>query len=313
MDLSILIPVYNWDVTLLLRKILDEINEFSLDGKVEVIVVDDCSTATDILRDNDKFIEENRHPYLHYRRLDRNTGRSVVRNILTEQAQGEFVLFLDCDVLPDSGRFIQEYLKYVRRNDHDVVCGGISYTSRIMHGKDYDFCVYFGKKKEVKAAEARNVEPWRHILTSNVMVRMSTFRKTPFNEQFIGYGYEDIEWGLRLADRWKVLHIENTASHLGLVSKSAALDKMRKAVPNYLLLRRQYPAAFTAATVGKLAQALTILPEKILTALDRLFEQVIRNNAGSGFVAFILFQLNYSVLLAKELRKELRDHDRQFP
>ena len=54
------------------------------------------------------------------------------------------------------------------------------------------------------------------------------FGMTPFNEQFTGYGYEDIEWGLRLANRWKVQHIENTASHLGLVTKSAALEKMRR-------------------------------------------------------------------------------------
>ncbi len=303
MDLSILIPVYNWNVSLLLRKILDEIAEFSLEKRVEVIVLDDCSSVEDVLLNNEKFIKENQHPYLHYNRLDHNMGRSVVRNILTEQAQGEFFLFLDCDVLPDSGRFIQEYLKYVRRNNHDVVCGGISYTSRIMQGRDYDYCVYFGKKKEVKAADARNLEPWRHILTSNVMVRMSTFQETPFNEQFIGYGYEDIEWGLRLAGRWKVLHIENTASHLGLVSKSAALDKMRKAVPNYLLLRKNCPAAFAAATVGKIARAFTILPEKILTLLDWFFAKAFLHSVTSGIVAFSLFQLDYSVLLAKGLKK----------
>ena len=45
MNLSILIPVYNWNVTLLLRKILDEIEKFSLDSRVEVIVLDDCSTC----------------------------------------------------------------------------------------------------------------------------------------------------------------------------------------------------------------------------------------------------------------------------
>lgn len=305
MDLSILIPVYNWNVTLLLRKILDEINGFSLDGKVEVIVLDDCSTAADILRDNEKFVEENRHAYLHYRRLDRNTGRSVVRNILTEQARGDFFLFLDCDVLPDSGRFIRNYLEYVQRNDHDVVCGGISYTSRILQGKEYDFCVYFGKRKEVRAAQERNIEPWRHLLTSNIMVRKSTYRDVPFNVRFVGYGYEDIEWGIRLAESWRVRHIENTASHLGLVSKATALDKMRKAVPNYLLLRRQYPEAFAVATVGKLAQTLTILPEKILTDLDRFFTQAFFAYSWPGTVAFVLFQFNYSVLLAKELKKEM--------
>ena len=51
-------------------------------------------------------------------------GRSVIRNILTEQAQGEFFLFLDCDVLPDSEHFMRDYLEYVQRNDRDVVCGG---------------------------------------------------------------------------------------------------------------------------------------------------------------------------------------------
>ena len=305
MDLSILIPVYNWNVTLLLRKILDEINGFSLDGKVEVIVLDDCSTAADILRDNENFVEENRHAYLHYRRLDRNTGRSVVRNILTEQAQGDFFLFLDCDVLPDSGRFIRNYLEYVQRNDHDVVCGGRSYLTRILPGTEYDYYEYFGKRKEVKSAEVRNAMPWRHILTSNVMVRKHVYRAVPFNEQFIGYGYEDIEWGIRLAKQWSILHIDNTASHLGLISKATAHEKMQQAVPNYLLLRRQYPAAFAVATVGKLAQTLTILPEKMLSALDRFFTQAFLTYSWPGIVAFILFQFNYSVLLAKELKKEM--------
>jgi len=306
MDLSILIPVYNWNATLLLRKILDEINGFTLDGKVEVIVLDDCSTAAEILRDNEKFIAENQHAFLHYRRLDRNTGRSAVRNILTEQAQGDFFLFLDCDVLPDSGCFIRNYLEYVDRNDHDVVCGGISYTSRILQGKEYDYCEYFGKRKEVKAAEVRNAVPWRYILTSNVMVRRNAYREIPFNEQFVGYGYEDIEWGIRLAGRWRVLHIDNTASHLGLVSKTTALKKMRTAVPNYLLLRNRYPAVFAAATVGKIAQVFTILPERILTVLDRFFAKAFLNSATSGIVAFTLFQLDYSILLAKGLKKGIQ-------
>lgn len=312
MNLSILIPVYNWNVTLLLRKILDEVNGCSLDATVEVIVLDDCSTAAEILFDNEKFIEENQHGYLHYHRLDHNTGRSVVRNILTEQAQGDFFLFLDCDVLPDSKDFIRKYLEYVKRNDHDVVCGGRSYHTRILQGTEYDYYEYFGKRKEVKSAEVRNAMPWRHILTSNVMVRKSVYRAVPFNEQFIGYGYEDIEWGIRLAEHWRILHIENTASHLGLISKATAFEKMRQAVPNYLLLRRQYPAAFAVATVGKLAQTLTILPEKMLTSLDRFFAQSFLNKAGSGIVAFLLFQLNYSVILAKELKKELRSNDQSF-
>ena len=240
---------------------------------------------------------------MHYSQLDRNMGRSAIRNFLTEQAQGEFLLFLDCDVLPDSEHFVRNYLEYVQRNDCDVVCGGISYMSRVLQGTEYDFCVYFGNKKEVKTAYARNVEPWRHILTSNVMVRKSTFRMTPFNEQFTGYGYEDIEWGLRLANRWKVQHIENTASHLGLVTKSAALEKMRAAVPNYLLLRKRYPAAFTTATVGKIASTFTILSKKLLALLDRFFAKIFLLSPTSGFVAFILFQLDYSVLLAKELKK----------
>lgn len=305
MDLSILIPVYNWNVTMLLRKILDEINGFSLDDKVEVVVLDDCSTAADILRDNEKFVAENQQAYLHYRRLDQNAGRSVVRNILTERAQGDFLLFLDCDVLPDSGRFIRNYLEYVNRNDHDVVCGGRSYLTRILPGTEYDYYEYFGKRKEVKAAEVRNAMPWRHILTSNVMVRKHVYRAVPFNEQFIGYGYEDIEWGIRLAKQWSILHIDNTASHLGLISKATAHEKMHQAVPNYLLLRRQYPAAFAVSTVGKLAQTLTILPEKMLTALDRIFAQAFLTYSWPGIVAFTLFQFNYSVLLAKELKKEM--------
>jgi hypothetical protein len=172
-----------------------------------------------------------------------------------------------------------------------------------MDGPQYDYHAYLGNRKEVKAASERNKEPWRHVLTSNIMVRKSVFLGTPFDERFTGYGYEDIEWGVRLAEKYRILHIDNTASHLGLVSKAKAYEKMCNSVPNYLLLRELCPAAFGASAISRLVGILTGFNVALLDLLGRsLKRRFLECRSGNRF-AFVLFQLNFAVLLARALKR----------
>ena len=183
-----------------------------------------------------------------------------------------------------------------------MVCGGVSYRTRLLTGPEFDYHAYLGNRKEVKPAALRNQVPWRHILTSNIMVRKRVFQATPFDERFTGYGYEDIEWGVRLARQYRILHIDNTASHLGLVSKASAYQKMCNSVPNYLLLRELCPQAFAASAISKLVGLLTGCRVGLLNLLDRSLKRrflACRDNR----LAFILFQLNFAVLLARALKE----------
>lgn len=303
--LSILIPVYNWDLSPLLKAILAEIDAFDLSREVGVIVIDDSSSDARLLAGNAAFIAAHGRPFLKCRALGSNVGRSAIRNMLADEAHGEFLLFLDCDVLPDAPDFIRNYLSHAKGDGFDVVCGGISYRTRVMKGAEYDYHAYLGNKKEVKAAAVRNLAPWRHILTSNIMVRKSVFQTTHFDERFTGYGYEDIEWGVRLAEKFRVLHIDNTASHLGLVTRAKAYEKMRNSVPNYLLLKELCPEAFAASAISKVVGPLTSCSISLLNLLDRSLKGLFLESA-SDRLAFVFFQLNFAVLLAGSLKEHPR-------
>lgn len=303
--LTVLIPVYNWDVSALLLRIVEEADRFGLGGRIEVLVLDDGSSDLALLAGNDAFCSEHQRPYLEYTRLGRNVGRSAVRNLLAARGRGDFLLFLDCDVLPDSDRFLRDYLEWAEGDEFDVVCGGVSYRTRVMNGPEFDYHAYLGQRKEVKPAAERNAAPWRHILTSNIMLRKSVFQATPFNERFTGYGYEDIEWGVRLAEKFSILHIDNTVSHLGLVTKSRTYEKMRHSVPNYLLLKELCPHAFAASAIRKVVDPLTRCSDTALNLLDRSLKWCFLKCANNR-LAFLFFQLNFAVLLAGSIREGCR-------
>lgn len=303
MQLSILVPVYNWDLSLLLNSILREIEEFALQDRVEVVVMDDSSTDAELVAKNAAFLSGKVRPYLRFSRLERNAGRSAIRNMLAAEAVGNFLLFLDCDVAPDAPDFIRIYLSHAESNGFDVVCGGISYRTRVLNAPEFDYHAYLGNRKEVKAAAERNQAPWRHILTSNIMVRKSVFQSTPFDERFTGYGYEDIEWGVRLAASFKILHIDNTASHLGLVTKARTYEKMRDSVPNYLLLKALCPEAFNASDISRLVNLLELSGRWFLHKMDWILKRWFLSARLSNRLAFVVFQVNFAVLLALALKE----------
>jgi len=304
-QLTVLIPVYNWSVSSLALSLIEESDHFKLWGKVEVIFLDDNSSDAAISAQNEALFSEHQRECLEHLRLKRNAGRSSVRNMLAAKAKGEFLLFLDCDVLPDNKRFLRNYLEYVELGEFDVVCGGRSYRTRVMSESDYDYHAYMGNRKEVKSASDRNKAPWRFILTSNVMVRKSLFQSTRFDERFTGYGYEDIEWGVRLAEKFRILHIDNTASHLGLVTKATTYEKMRNSVPNYLLLKDLCPEAFAASAISKVVGPLTSCSISLLNLLDRSLKGLFLEST-SDRLAFVFFQLNFAVLLAGFLKEHSR-------
>lgn len=306
--LSVLIPLYNWNASSLALRLIEEADASSLWGDIELLLLDDGSSDSSSLAGNDAFFSEHRRSHLEYSHAGRNLGRSAIRNLLAGRAEGDYLLFLDCDVLPDGDRFLRDYLKHAEAGDFDVVCGGVSYRTRILMGAEYDYHAYLGNKKEVKAAALRNQSPWRHILTSNIMVRKSVFQTTSFDERFTGYGYEDIEWGVRLAEKFRILHIDNTASHLGLVTRAQAYDKMRKSVPNYLLLKDLCPEAFFASAISRVVGPLTSCGTSLLNLLDRTLKSLFLKSK-SDRLAFIFFQLNFAVLLAGSLKERSRADD----
>lgn len=113
MKISIIIPNYNGEHLLRenLPKVIGAAEEYR-DGKIEIIVVDDCST--------DKSVESIKHyvPIIKNKNIklklienDKNAGFSSTVNHGVKEADGEIVILLNTDVAPEKD-FLEPLLKY---------------------------------------------------------------------------------------------------------------------------------------------------------------------------------------------------------
>lgn len=294
--LSILIPVYNWDIGPLLTALAAQVLALAPGRQVEIIVLDDGSTA----KFTNKAVAD-QLLFVRYEESAVNKGRAETRNALLLQAQGLYVLFLDADMLPDRHDFIQTYLAEAQQGG-EIVCGGISYQQHDKPAPEYSFYLYKSHRTEALSSVLRAVTPWRYLFTSNIMVRREIMQTVRFDARFTGYGFEDIEWGVRLGDNFTIRHIENTCSHMGLMTKQHLLAKMRDSIPNYALLLALHPVETGHCGAAALAFFVKWLPAELLMAgdwlLNRLFAWLPWN-----WPLFLIFQCDKALLLAQELKK----------
>ena len=298
-DLSIIIPVRNWDLGFLVDKLMAEIDSRGYENRLEIIIVDDHSAA-EYRTVNRRHVKGS--GCISYNELPGRIGRAAIRNDLLDRASGEYLLFLDADVIPDSPDFLQSYFDCIKRQEK-VVCGGVSYKSRVLDDKKFDFYLYKGKRTEWLPAETRQKTAWRYLFTANVLIKRSVLDRISFDERFSGYGYEDIEWGIRIDKAVGVLHIDNSCSHLGLVEKKAAFSRMRESMQNYLLLQTLHPEVFEQAGIQSVVNRLQRLPALLLTVMDKICSAVFYLSPWV-VLSFYCFQLDKAVLLARACRTE---------
>jgi len=300
-DLTIVVPVLDWDISLLVSALVNEIHGQGLEERVRILIGDDGSSPP-VLAANRAAVAG-----VGFITLIENAvrlGRAANRNRLLERVPEGLVLFLDADMLPDSDMFLTTYLRE-RERGGPVLCGGYSYRTRILSGRRYDLYLYKGKKTEWLPADRRQRHPWRYLFTGNVLVDREVLARVPFDESFTGYGYEDIEWGIRLEREVGIRHIDNPCSHLGLVDKEEALERMKRSLVNYLHLRRRHPREFGATGVSAPLSVLVRLPLPLLERLDRMLS-VLYGALSWPRGAFLCFQLDKAVGLAILMRRQER-------
>lgn len=114
--MSIIIPTYNRDDSLpkVLSKLLSQ-EDMLRDNNVEILVVDDGST--DRTREiADEFAEKFSLNFRYFHQ--ENTGSASARNLGIKEAQGEILLFLDCDIIP-TVNLVSEHLKFHKKYPQD--------------------------------------------------------------------------------------------------------------------------------------------------------------------------------------------------
>jgi len=263
--LSILIPVYNFNIV----KLAGEIHNQAVGSGVafEILILDDGSGLSNK--------EENRiagsWKDVRYEELETNIGRARIRNKMAGMARFPWLLFLDCDSRIERPDYIVTYLALCKAVA--VICGGRTYSDRKPEDPAQYLRWYYGRKREQKSAADRNRRPWNSFMTNNFAIARSVFDRVTFDESIDKYGHEDTFFGFELQRRnIPVIHIDNPLDHIGLESNTEFLEKTREGVSNLIMLAHHKTAYKNEMVSGiKLLRHFTWLQRSRLLALFQLF------------------------------------------
>ncbi|MCD2260091.1 glycosyltransferase family 2 protein [Psychroserpens luteolus] len=229
--LSVLIPVYNYDIRPLVNTLHEQLTSAQI--SFEIICIDDCSKA-DISSINSE-IQQLAHTSYHV--SSSNKGRVATRHALAVQASFDWLLFLDADVLPTSDTFVSNYLTYLT-SDYDAVYGSFAYKKEAPQ-PDFVLRWTYGQSKEQVKADIRNKKPYKITISANFLIRTSVFKHINSKITYKGYGYDNYFGSLLKTEKSKICHIDNEVFHLGLESNTSYLNKVEQSVDTLLKLDNQ--------------------------------------------------------------------------
>ena len=192
---SIIIPSYNrrHDLCRCIDSVLIQATV-----SLEIIVVDDCSED-----DTREFLSV-KYPDVRLISCKRRYGPSHLRNLGLKTAKGEFILFLDSDVVLPRADIVRRMVEILSRDGSIGEIGGeISVYRNIMDeaiGKRRDF---FGKNHDIISTEDERAEDrlkkCTYLATCNCMVRKSVAFKVGGFDPYYRFGGEDTDFGYRIS------------------------------------------------------------------------------------------------------------------
>ena len=227
-ELSVLIPIYNYDVIKLVNSLLEQCR--ALTSRFEILLYDDASEEK--FRYRHRYLNE--EPEIRYVEMRQNVGRAAIRNCLAQDANFRYLLFLDNDsALPDDG-FVERYWECPE--EADVLIGGTIYESAPPSDM-YMLRWHYGKEREERRASVRNKNPYQSLTLNNMLIRKEVYLKYQLSTDITGYGHEDTKFGWEMEKaEVRVKHINNPVIHLGLEPATDFLKKTRQAVKNLFQL-----------------------------------------------------------------------------
>lgn len=251
-----LIPFLRDDPTRLLRA-LDGAND------VELIVLDD-GTNDDVLATRvAEAVLAVSTPARFVRRL-RNEGRAGSRNRLSRHARGTHLLFLDSDMLPDHRAYLDVWLRLIASRAPAIAFGGLSTDPVPEPRRDQAVARALAQVSDCRIAMYRSKLPEKHVFTSNLLVRRDVFAAEPFDESFKGWGWEDVEWAMRVGRRHPILHVDNPAVHLGLDTPEVIARKYEQSAENFGRMLAAHHDAVRRYDIYRVAWLLKWLPVRAL-------------------------------------------------
>ena len=196
--ISVIIPTFN-RIDLLIR-VLKALEKQSVNLDLfEVIVVDDGST------DKTEFAVmlflKNTPLKLRYY-YQKNKKQGAARNLGIRKAHRPILLFVGDDILPDKN-FIENHINFYRHLENPEMSAVIGYTTWPLEMRVTPFMKYigeYGHQFGYSLINGNGPLRFNFYYTSNLLLPLSALHLLEhwFDEDFNGYGWEDIELGFRL-------------------------------------------------------------------------------------------------------------------
>jgi len=225
MKISVCIPIYNFDVRELVDDLKKEIKNQSIDA--EIVLIDDASEENFRQINN-----ELQNKVEQFVLLEKNIGRSRIRNLFLNYTKGDFLLFLDCDVKIDDKNFLSNYLKEIDQNRGVEVLYG---NFKIDPAHSGTLRNRYSVEKEIFSVERSS--DFALLKTVNFIIKRNVLEKFPFNEVLLNYGYEDFVFAKTLEfSKVKFSAIQNPVIHFDDASNEDFLNKTKTAIDSLCLL-----------------------------------------------------------------------------
>ena len=265
--LSVLTPFYRYDPGAMLAALANAPRD------VEIVLLDDGSCSATLLSSVVAAAERTGAP-VRIVVWENNRGRAEARNRLITEARGEYVLFLDADMIPDSPRFLHAWLSLIQSQRPFTAFGGLS-VANVSPTSETALHHDLFARSDCLPAHVRQRRGAQAVASANLLVRRDFLRAAPFDEHFTGWGFEDVDWALSAARRAPILHIDNSATHAGLDDVDALMRKSAEAGPNFARLAAKHPESVARFAAHRMARVLKLAPMR--AELRKLFAWLARD------------------------------------
>jgi len=284
MQISVVIPTYNRAAVL--KECIYSLNKQDLPkNQFEVIIVDDGS-RDDTAKIAKDIIRELNGMNITYVR-QKNKGQGIARNTGIRKAKGEVILLIGDDLMATKD-LLSEHLKihFLHPEDNAAVLGFTSWDPRLHLSPVMKWMVngssvlgkFGGHQFAYEKLRGKEEADYNFFYTINISLKRNILQKYPFDPEFSGYGWEDIELGYRLQKKTGMKIYYNPQAigyHYHVINEPEMLERMYNIGKASWIIHNKYPELRKVPSGGKLillriiSSSITILMLNILRIVSQ--------------------------------------------
>jgi glycosyltransferase involved in cell wall biosynthesis len=261
--ISVCLPICRHDISPLLTALA----ACTASGLIEIIVYDDGSRDHALLASMEAVAGQTRAA-VRIVSAHASLGRAAARNAAIAHARADWILLLEPDTQLETKGFVEAYLDAIDRMDQPALIAGGCFLASAPKDRAFALDRWQAKASEGGSSSIRRRSPGQPVRSSNLLVHRAVLQACRFDESLGGWGWDDVDWWLRVQKQFAVVHIDNRATRLDFDTTDALMEKYARSADNFARLLAHRRDDVAALPVYRRAKRLRALPfQKSLKAL----------------------------------------------